>query len=93
MTSLAELIAQKEELERRIAEVRKEERSKALADIRTLVEAFELNADEIFGKKSSKASRGSLPAKYRDPETGKTWSGKGRMPQWLDGKNKEDFAV
>ena len=92
MTSLADLIAQKAELERRIAEMRKEERAKALSEVRTLVESFELSAEEIFGRKP-KSSRGSLPAKFRDPETGKTWSGMGRMPQWLDGKNKEEFVI
>lgn len=92
MTTLAELIAQKEELERRIAEVRKEERAKALTDVRSLVDSFELSADEIFGRKP-KTSRGSLQPKYRNPETGKTWSGKGRVPQWLEGKNREDFTI
>lgn len=30
---------------------------------------------------------------YKDPETGKTWTGRGRMPSWLEGKNREDFLV
>ncbi|WP_374483439.1 H-NS family nucleoid-associated regulatory protein [Zoogloea sp.] len=92
MTSLAELIAQKDELERRIADVRKEERANALTQARALIESFELSVDELFGKKQ-KAAKASLPAKYRDPVSGKTWSGKGRAPQWLEGKNKEDFAI
>jgi DNA-binding protein H-NS len=38
------------------------------------------------------------PAKYRDPETGETWSGRGRPPRWLaareaEGKRREEFAV
>jgi DNA-binding protein H-NS len=31
--------------------------------------------------------------KYRDPETGATWTGRGREPGWLKGKNRADFAV
>ena len=31
--------------------------------------------------------------KYRNPETGDTWSGRGREPRWLKGKNRADFAV
>lgn len=92
MTSLAELIAQKEELERRIADVRKEERTNAIAQARSLIEVFELSVDELFGKKQ-KAAKASLPAKYLDPATGKTWSGKGRAPQWLEGKNREEFTI
>jgi DNA-binding protein H-NS len=40
----------------------------------------------------------SPPAKYRNPETGATWSGRGRMPKWLavaqeQGRNREEFAA
>ena len=35
----------------------------------------------------------AVAAKYLNPETGETWSGRGRAPRWLDGKNREDFAV
>lgn len=36
--------------------------------------------------------------KYRDPETGNTWSGRGRMPNWLaarikSGARLEDFLA
>ena len=38
-----------------------------------------------------------VAAKFRSPE-GETWTGRGRMPNWLtrataEGKSKEDFAV
>ena len=38
------------------------------------------------------------PAKYRNPETGATWSGRGRMPKWLavvqeQGRSREEFAA
>ena len=93
MTTLAELIAQKEELEKRITEIRKEERSKAVSDVRALILSFELTADELFGKKQKAMKPTGSVAKYRDPESGKTWSGKGRAPLWLDGKNRDDFVV
>ena len=31
--------------------------------------------------------------KFRDPQSGATWSGRGREPAWLKGKNRQDFAV
>jgi DNA-binding protein H-NS len=40
------------------------------------------NGAARFGKK------GSVKAKYRDPKTNETWSGRGRMASWL--KSKED---
>lgn len=35
----------------------------------------------------------TLEAKYLNPETGKIWSGKGRVPKWIAGKNREDFRI
>lgn len=39
-----------------------------------------------------------LPVKYRNPETGESWSGRGLRPRWVvlamdEGKALEDFAV
>ncbi len=31
--------------------------------------------------------------KYRDPETGKTWSGRGKRPGWFDINRAEDFMI
>ena len=91
MTTLAELVAQREEIEQRIAAVKKEERSNAIAQARSIIESYELTVDELFGRKSSAAKK--LPPKYRVPETGKTWSGKGPTPRWLEGKNREEFLI
>lgn len=46
-------------------------------------------------KKSPSAKRaGAGAVRYRDPETGATWSGFGRAPAWLaSAANREDFAV
>jgi DNA-binding protein H-NS len=34
-----------------------------------------------------------VAAKFRNPETGATWSGRGREPNWLKGKNRDDFKI
>jgi DNA-binding protein H-NS len=52
------------------------------------------------GRKPSsepKAERASVAAKYRSP-TGDEWSGRGRMPKWLqaaeaDGKGRDEFLI
>jgi DNA-binding protein H-NS len=36
-------------------------------------------------KRQGNYRRGPQPAKYRDPQTGATWSGRGRAPAWLAG--------
>lgn len=34
----------------------------------------------------------SLP-RYRDPESGATWTGRGRAPSWIPEKNRDDFLI
>ena len=92
MTTLAELVAQREELDQRIDSIKKEERNNALVQALSIIECYQLTVDELFGAKSSGAKK-KLPAKYRDPETGKTWSGKGPTPKWLEGKDRNEFLI
>ena len=91
MTTLQELLAQKEALEQQISQIKKLQREDALREARELVETYELTTDELFGKR--KAAGQPAAAKYRNPESGETWSGRGRTPRWLDGKNRDDFAI
>jgi DNA-binding protein H-NS len=91
MTSLQELLAQKEALEQQIAQIKKAERADALQNARSLIDTFDLTVDELFGKQKSTGK--AVSVKYRNPETGETWTGRGRAPRWLEGKSREDFAV
>ena len=49
MTSLQELLAQKEALEQQIAQIKKAERADALQNARSLIDTFDLTVDELFG--------------------------------------------
>ena len=55
------------------------------------------NAEKIdirkCGKKKSGTVRAPLAPKYRNPETGETWSGRGKAPRWIDPSNKEKFLI
>ena len=33
------------------------------------------------------------PAKYRDPASGATWTGRGKPPGWIRGKDREGFLI
>ena len=92
MTTLQELLQQKDAIEQQIAQIKKAERGEALTKARSLVETYEITVEELFGKQRTSSAR-SAPVKYRNPETGEGWSGRGRAPRWLDGKNREDYAV
>jgi DNA-binding protein H-NS len=43
--------------------------------------------------KAGKTSGKKVAAKYRDPETGKTWTGRGVAPKWIAGKDREAFLI
>jgi hypothetical protein len=54
-----------------------------------------LKGKQTAKAKSGKAvTNGKLPAKYRDPKTGSTWSGWARPPLWIkDVKDRSKFLI
>jgi len=34
-----------------------------------------------------------MPPKYRDPATGKTWSGQGKAPLWIANQDRSRFLI
>ncbi len=96
MSSLKELTAQIASLQAQVAEVRQREVGEAIAKIRSLIEEYQLSADDIFPRGRTKPAAkktGKVAAKYRDPATGKEWSGRGLPPKWLEGKNRIDYLI
>lgn len=83
MASYQEILSQIEDLKMKAQEARKQEMAGALADIKRLMADFGITVDDISGKASKGKVRGSAAAKYRDPASGKTWSGRGRRPAWV----------
>ncbi|MBK0115643.1 MULTISPECIES: H-NS histone family protein [unclassified Delftia] len=88
------LLQQKAELEARIAEILKVEKADVIAKVRALVADYNLTADDVFssGKRKSPVSAGV--AKYRDPSTGATWTGRGKPPNWIkDAVDRTAFEI
>jgi DNA-binding protein H-NS len=88
MTSrLNELLAKKAELEQQIIEIQREERASAIAQVKALMAQHGLTLADLSTRKTPATpkgrSGGKVPAKYRDPATGQTWSGRGLHPKWL----------
>lgn len=96
-TTLDQLLAEREALDQRIKELQNEARSEAIAKVRALIGDHGLTQQDLFASSSSlkagKTSGIKVPAKYRDPETGNEWSGRGVPPVWLRGKNKADYLI
>jgi len=64
---------------------------------RFLVDANAASPSASAGGKAERKGnyvRGQQPAKYRDPKTGATWSGRGRAPAWLaNAKDRAKFSI
>ena len=114
MTTYQELIAQKAELDRlqaelekQIAETLRNERAAVINQIKSLMAENGITAADLATGKPGRppkigiAEPGTtrkVAAKYRDPNTGETWSGRGLKPKWLaaaleNGHSLTDFAV
>ena len=94
MTTLAELLAQKAALETQIETTRKAENAEAIAKVKALIAEHGLTQQDIFGgAKGARKPSGTVAAKYRDPATGATWTGRGKAPKWIDGKDRAQFAI
>ena len=93
-------------------ETRRESGKKELVEeFRAKAEAMGLSLAELVGgsaqtgrpapkarKPQKGASAASPPVKYRNPDTGATWSGRGRIPKWMAlaqerGRSREEFLA
>lgn len=94
MTDYQTLLARKAELDAQIAQAQAEAKAKAVTEARALITEHGLTAADIFppqGKKPKAASVGA--PKYRDPATGATWTGRGKPPNWIVGKDRAPFLI
>ena len=88
MTSLTDLLAQRAEIERQITEARRQERADAIAKVRALMTEHGLTVADLTAKSTgTRAASGGegrkVAAKYRDPASGQTWTGRGLKPKWI----------
>lgn len=103
MATVAELLAQKAAIEKQLADVQREERASAIAQVKTLMSQHGLTLADISQRSSTSSTRGpkaggKVAPKFRNAATGETWSGRGLQPKWLkaalaSGRQLSDFAV
>ncbi len=100
MSSYQEILSQIEDLKRKAEGVRQQEMAGAIAEIKRLMAQFGITSDDLgLAARSGKTkSRGLVAAKYRDPVSGKTWTGRGRRPGWVldlegQGKSLDDCRI
>lgn len=94
MATYQELLAQKAVLEKQIAEAQVAEKAEGIAKAKAIIEQYGLSASDLFARKGSVGSRGGkVAAKYRNSVTGETWTGRGKAPKWIEGKDRAQFAI
>jgi len=87
----AEILAQAEQ-------VKAEERQKTIDTVRVMISTYGITAKDLGLDKSPKAKSGPKPGnkvspKYRDPQSGATWSGRGKTPRWINGADRSQYAI
>jgi DNA-binding protein H-NS len=109
MATYRNLKAQITKLEKQAADLFKKEVADVVAKIHGLMSEYDLTVADLglrnkAGKVTKTARKTKKPAKpagvpkYRDPVSGKTWTGFGKAPGWLvegikKGKSKDDFLI
>jgi DNA-binding protein H-NS len=91
-----ELKAQMDDLTQQAELARRAEFHAVVEEIRAKVAEYGITERDIFGNRRGRPRKEArvVPAKYRDPKTGATWSGRGRAPNWLkDVKNRDRFLI
>ncbi|KFJ08478.1 H-NS histone family protein [Delftia acidovorans] len=91
MSEYQNLLARKAELDAQIAAAQAEAKAKAVTEARALIQEHGLTAADVFPAAKAKGSVGA--PKYRDPATGATWTGRGKPPNWINGKDRAPFQI
>jgi len=94
-----------EEIQAKIADlqaqaevVKREEKQQAIDAARAMIVSYGITARDLGLDKAPKGKAGPKPgnkiaAKYRDPLSGATWSGRGKTPKWINGVDRSQYAI
>lgn len=85
-------------LQKKAREVREQEILLAREQILSIMRKYGLTLADFSTaakplKGSQKQSKKNVEIKYRDVETGKAWTGRGRIPKWLEGKDRKNYQI
>jgi DNA-binding protein H-NS len=94
MSSYKDLLAQREQLDKQIKEVIAREKADGIAKAKLIIEQHGLSASDLFSRKAGvKGAGGKVAPKYRNPATGETWTGRGKAPKWIEGKDRSGYLI
>ncbi len=109
MSTYRDVKAQINKLEKQAADLLKKEVAEFVSKARSLILEYGLTAADLGltgkpAKSTAKLKKTKVAVKrvgvpkYRDPASGKTWTGKGKAPGWINeglarGQSKDDFLI
>jgi DNA-binding protein H-NS len=93
-----EIQAKIEELKAQAEIVKREEKQQAIDMARVMIQSYGITAKDLGLDKAPKVKTGPKPGqklapKYRDPQSGATWSGRGKTPRWINGADRSQYAI
>jgi len=92
-TGYRALLAQREALDKQIEALKNEERGDAIDWIREQMALYGMEPEDLAERRGPRKQSGPVAAKYRDPVSGATWSGRGRAPLWLADQDRDKFVI
>ena len=94
MKSYKELQAEIKALQVQAEKARQAELANVIMEIKAKIQEYGITGADLFPseKKPGKAATTVRP-KFRNPETGETWTGRGKAPKWIEGKNRAEFLI
>ncbi len=91
-----------QKLQRKMRTLHSRQRRPVINSIIKSMQEYGITPEEItesFQRREKRsATTSSAPARYKNPETGDTWTGRGRPPRWIvdaeaQGKNRDSFLI
>lgn len=96
MATYRELLTQRRELQVELDRRRGTEREEMIAVILRQMLDYEITVRDLIAANGRRRprKRAPAPAKYRDPGSGSTWSGRGKPPRWIrDATDRDQFLI
>ena len=88
MNNLDILLRERIELEDRIRQINDQARSSAISEAKKIIAQFDLGPYDLFDEITIK-----VRPKFMNPDTGELWSGRGKTPKWLIGKDRNKYMI
>ncbi|MGS0896904.1 H-NS histone family protein [Burkholderia stagnalis] len=95
MNTYAELQQRFHRLRQEMESARVREMQRFLGELVELLDKNGVSLSDLIAYRaaSGRRSRQAVAPKYLNPVTGQTWTGRGREPKWIRGKDRGEFLI